>query len=265
MSFADGVRLYQELLEVRADVEDPRWEMVNNILYQGGLERSKLRFIERYLNNVLIVHFHGTLVYIDGVKRLVDFCATLEHGLDDRTAQPVLGFYRMPSGDGGDNRVQMSMLVDVREYAQHPEKLMPVVHSVIRLQSLNECECSIGYASRDNGFSERRSRDGRSPVGIAGGIEAQGKHKFFSRAIGNWSAPIPLDKIEKDVVERRPELIDDFASEYGNFDRRLLGDLQFWCALRLGDYGVRISATVFGNGILDRLVLFHCSKDFGVR
>lgn len=261
MSFADGVKLLKELTKEGADAEDPRWQRVYDILYRGGLERSKFRFVERYLNDIIVFHFHGKVVNLGRMDRLIEFCATLEHRHDSGATQPPFSLYRVPSCDGSNGGIQMSMLVDVREYVQHPEECMPVVRSIVRLQPLNECKCLIGNTSRD-AFSERASRDGRSSLGIARGVKGQRELNVLSHFVGDGSIPVPLDKIEKNVVERRPELIDDFASEYGNLDRGLLGDLQCWCTLRLGNFSIRVSAAIFGNALFDRLELFHCPNDF---
>jgi hypothetical protein len=262
VSFADGVKLLKELTKGGADAEDPRWQLVYDILYRGGLERSKFRFVERYLNDIIVFHFHGTLVNLGRMDRLIEFCATLEHGHDSGTTKSSFSTYCVPSRNAGNSGIQMSMLVDVREYAQHPEKFMPVVPSIVRLQPLNECKCLMGNTVWDDAFSEKASRDGRSSMGISGGIQGQREHNPVSHLVGDGAIPVPLDKIEKNVVERRPELIDDFASEYGNLDRGLLGDLQCWCTLRLGDFSIRVSAAIFGNALFDRLILFHCPNDF---
>jgi hypothetical protein len=262
VSYADGVKLAQELVEKRADAEDPRWHIVHDVLYRGALERSKLRFIERYLNNVLILHLHGNLLYIDRMHRLIEFCAVCEHGSDYGTANSPFAVNDMLSGDCRNGRVQMSMLVDIRKYAQHPNEPMPIIPSVIWLQSLNDCKCFIRNAARDDLLAEVRSGNGRDLCGVSRRIKTQGEFDYSGDIFGDGATPVPLDKIEKDVIKCRPEMVDDFASNHRYLDGRGLCDLQCRIAIRMDDFSIRLAASVSGNAVFESLVLTHCSNDF---
>lgn len=262
MYFTDGVQLLEKLTKEQADPKDERWEIVHDLLYRGGLERSKFRFMERYSNGVLVFHLHGVLVDIHKMQRLVEFCATCEPWDEKRAGDSAWPCNDVPSMNCGNSGIQASMFVDVREEAQHPEKLMPAMRSIVRLQTLDECKRRFGNAIGNRALAKITPGDGRDFRGITGRIETKRELQSFGDLVGHGANPIPFDKIEKHMIERRPELVEDFASNHGEFNRRVLDGLQCWYAIRLSDYSVRLTAAVFGDAIFQGLTLLQCPEDF---
>ena len=243
-----------------ADAKDERWQTVNDLLYQGCLRRSKFRFVERYIHNVLILHLH-CLMLVNSSKvmdRFIKFCAVLEHDRGNATGKAFGSDDGVPSVDDCNSGLKVAVLVDVRENREHPHQVMEPLKTIVRLQTLDECICVNGNPV---GQIERSKRNGRDTFIATRPFQEQGE--LSPRILlGEWADKCPPDKIEKQVIQRRPELVKNLTEQYGNINGRLLGDLQFGCAVRLNDLFVRVSATVFGDGILNSLLVLHGPEDF---
>jgi len=246
----------QELLEHGCDLEDKRWQAINDILNEGCLRRAKLRFVERYDRNVLSFHLHGSIVRNAGMPRLREFCAVIEKWRDNGAPIP----FGMEEGvfpiDSGNDGIQATMFVDVRQFAEQSKQIGSFMPSVIRLQTLDECKRHIG---NPNSVGEEVISPKRP---ASNGPNSSQRELAIVDVPSRERRVISLDKIEEQVVKGGPELIDNLASIQRDLRRRLLRDLQCFFAIRLADNFIRLTACIFGNASLNGLTMFHCPEDF---
>jgi hypothetical protein len=255
------VPLAKELPKLVANTKDEQWQAVHDLIYERCLRRSKFRFVDRYLNNVLVTHFHCMIQVnrsIGSMDGFVKFCAVLEHGPRNTTGEALSGRNRVPSIYESDSGLKISVLVDVREDQKHPEKIMEPLHAMVRLQSLDQCERTAGNPV---GKVEFVNWDWPESFITNRSFREQGELTLSQNFLRQWPYKVPPDEIEKHVIERRPELINNLARDYGDDGGRLLGDLQLCCAVRLNDLFVRTSASVFGDGILKHFLVIHSPDD----
>jgi len=255
--------LLKELLENQCDLEDERWQAVGDILQEGCLRLSRFRFVERYNRSILDFHLHGSLVFDVGYgrrNRSWKFCAVLQRGSDKYATKCGMS-KNVPAVYYGDGRVKATMLVDVREFTQHPKQLRSRIPSVIRLQTLDKCICFIGNPLEQLLLREQDVFwNGRT---VSSGTGVQKRELAFPRNLFRHRFSIvPFDKLEKQVIERRPELIKHFASKERNVGRRLSNDAQCFFAIRISDNFVRLTSCVFGDASLDQLAMIECPRKF---
>jgi hypothetical protein len=194
---------------------------------------------------------------VEGMQRSVEFCAVLEHRYQNAAGETPSAD-RVPTIYDRDTGMEIAVLVDIRKNHQHSQQLMEPCPTMVWLQTLDECERVSGNPIRN---FEGLPGDGRDLFATLRSIQKQ-RELTPQVLFGEWADEIPPDEIEKQVVERRLELVKNLSRNYGNIDGRVLGDLQLGCAIRLHDLFVRASATIFGNGFLDGFSVFHGPDDF---
>ena len=256
-------KLLKKLLESQCDLEDKRWQIVGDILQEGCLRNSDFRFIERYNRAILDFHLHGSLVFNggnNGRDRRWKFCAILERGPDKST---IKGRMRenMPAVYRDDGRIKAAMFVDIRELTQLPKNLGCRIPSVVRLQALNECMCTIGNPLKHGLFSEQNVFwNGRTMT--SGLLHQKRKLALTGNGVGQGLPVIPFDKFEKQVIECRPELVNHFTSKEGDVSRGFSSDAQCFFAVRISNDLVRLTSCVFGNALIDELTMVECPGKF---
>ena len=259
--FDDAIALAKELLELDCDPEDVRWQVVYDLAKRGALRGSEFRLIERYIKMDVTFHLHFSLQYVGVVMQRHNLCAVFEGNAQDHAGSAVTnGDLASMSADHCGRKV--TMLVDVREYNQEPEKVMPRIASVVRLQTLDECIRTAGHPVKQTLFTEEYFLPNRR--GVSGGLNTDDRE--LARPLdlsGKISAMRPFDKLEKQMIQCGSAMVDDFSSEHGDVDRGLFEDVQCRCSVRIGNDFNRFILSVFGNAVIENPTLLHCPDDFG--
>jgi hypothetical protein len=73
---------------------------------------------------------------------------------------------------------------------------------------------------------------------------------------------VPLDQFEEEVIQRRPDLINNLARNYGDIGRGVMGDIQCVFAIRVRNDYTRLSVGVFGDALIQHVTMLHCPEDF---
>jgi hypothetical protein len=246
--YEKALRLSKEILQDRDDVvNDGRWNMVDEALnlIGFGATRSEFGFSDRYKRDQLSFHLHWICAEpILGPgwnrRRPWQFCAILQHGMNVSEIESG-GGVDVAHIDSGGGDIQVSVLVDVREHQQTPEHLVEVIPSVVRLQLLQDCHYFF-----------------REPI-----LDLSGETRWL---LGQWevAGAVPvfpsrsaflLDEFEKDVIKGGSTVVQNLANQNRNFDRRLLGDVQFLYTLRLGQHFARVTLGVFPDGVIKSLAV----------
>lgn len=105
----------------------------------------------------------------------------------------------------------------------------------------------------------------------SGGVQFLGSNTkgklavFLPVGIKGGNVRVSLDELECQMIQGRTHLIDHFASQQRNLDRRRLGHIQLLFALRFSDNFVRLTSSILGNATFDRSELFLCPDQFDFR
>jgi hypothetical protein len=146
-----------------------------------------------------------------------------------------------------------------------PAELGRAIPSVVRLQTLDECERLFGNLRKGLLKKVVTQRQGTGDRRIAGGWDFGQKRELavFKPPWGQGDiAGIALDEIERQVIECRSELINNLPNQDGNIGGRLGGKAKFLCAVRLFGNQVRLTANVLIDGTLDSLDVYRSPLDF---
>src|SRR5258708_1088280 len=125
--------------------------------------------------------------------------------------------------------------------------------TMVWLQTLDECKRSLGD-SRKLGVEAIKN-------GVLGGGNRQGKQRTFLQFGGQHDTNgIELDEVERQVINGRPELIDNFASQNGNVERRLNQEINCFFSVRIRDDFVRTcGGSDIGNNAIDFVQMLCCT------
>ena len=260
MDIDDLINSTKELLKVEKDIKDHERKIVNDFLEQCRLRRTDLRLVKRYLGNELRFHMHITLAR-RVQENAVNLCAVIEHGLKKGVGvahRVEEGHVSVNTGDGG---IQAMVLVDVREFDQQPQGVMPVIPSIVRLQALDVCVGTVGNPIRN---PDVLSVYRKTPLRAIRNIREKRELAGAENILRQRPDQIPLDEFEEKVIQGRPEMIDHFACEDRQFKRRISEDAQLLCAIRITDDFERIVASIFGDAILEGIMMFDDPDDFGL-
>jgi hypothetical protein len=265
MDIDDLIQSTKKFLETEIDIPGDQRKIVNDFTEQCHLRRSNLGFIKRYLRNELGFHMHLTIrrhfeaSQMEGGGR-TDLCAIVEHRVGNRVGELGVidceGFASINPGNGG---IQATMFVDVRELNQESQKAMPVILSVVRLQSLDVCIGAVGNPVRNLGEMLPIDRQDRMVRHFCEQRELTGPGQSFRP----WTNQIPFDEFEKKVIEGGPEMVKAFACQDGDLDRWRLVDSQLFVSIRFGDNFERVIASIFGYALLEGFIVVHDPDDFG--
>ena len=139
--------------------------------------------------------------------------------------------------------VKMSMLVDVRKPTYDPKNIMEACPTMVGLRSLDECISCLGNPRKlilEEPVGHRNGIfDGRVPG--SGNIQEERELAVPLPSSGHlYSSRVRLDQLERKMIERRLELIDDFACDDLNI--RGSGNKEMKClfTLRIGEDFIRV-------------------------
>jgi hypothetical protein len=179
-----------ELLECR---DDDRFNLLKNQL-QEVVHRESSRLpdvaplIERYKRSVVTFHVHGFIRVPERVvkrtlrRSRMDFCATIQSRIAS-TAEPVGISNTLMLPNTGTGQIQASVFVDVRKMSKKSKGIVDGSHTVVRLDTLDECKRRIGnprkttteriFVKRGSGVFRQSKQHGKLtvclPVGVNGG------------------------------------------------------------------------------------------------
>ena len=247
------LKFLDEFLECR---DNRRLNLLKNqlqeVVHRESARASKGFFIERYSRAIAAIHIHGRITLAPSGNRRINFCATLQHRIS-AVRTPAQKFDPLRCFGAGPDKVEMSVLVDIRENDKKAQSIINRANTVVRLQTLDECKRLVGnprkfadkfsfgkWASATLGkFNFHRELSLFAPIGFNGG-----------------NVRITLDQLESQMVERRPHLINRLSCQQRNLKRRRLGDIQLFLMLRLRDNFVRLTSGILGNATLDSADVF---------
>ena len=258
---AEYLRILDEIIHCRNDKRlnllKDKFKQVINREPSGFSEITPL--IERYRRSVVSFHIHGSFPHrarnkTGLIRSRANFCATIQ-SRKASTAQPTGVSNTLKLHDAGSNKIQVSVLVDVRKMAKKSESIIRGSHTVVRLQGLDDCKRAIGNPRKFTG----EVRLLRSTFRFSG---SQGKADvFLPFGVKRGNSRILLDEFESEIIQGGTHLINHLARQNGNLSRRRLRNVQFLFALRLSDDFVRLSSGVRGDYSLDGAKVFRCSDE----
>jgi hypothetical protein len=160
--------------------------------------------------------------------------------------------------------MQVSVFVDVRELSEKPQMSSPLP-SIVRLHALDECISRNGNAREISLKTAIRQGkvvgDGR--ISLDANVEQEREFTAFVPSLRQSDlCGIELDKIERQVIEGRPDLIDHLSSQNCDTGRRLLQEIKFFCAIRLSGNTTRLTCGVIPNEESYRLDMYRCPDEF---
>lgn len=217
--------------------------------------------VERYKRMHEVLHVHcSVLVDHLGRERRFKFCAVLHAAhremVPSGTDQPG-SVVSLRIDD-----VQVSVFVDVRQLFDDPQHVA-CIHSIVRLNRLDECERVIGNPWKRSGkiVVLQGESEGYRRIPGCRNIQEQGKFASPLPFSGQLDvAHVELDQIEREVIEGRFDLIDCFTRQEGDVG---IGNVatQIDCgfAIRMRDNSSRSSVGVSPSARLDSLDMYFCS------
>lgn len=263
--YSDALRLTKQVFDSRNDVKpDEMWKLINDALNTGCLRYSSLGFVERYDRNQISLHIHCSGRNGDAESSRIghrsdgwEFCAVLQHDVSVADVESAKCAPAIANINAGNSGVQIAVLVDIRKLQKKPEEgVGSILRSTIRLQTLDEC---IGVAG-DPMFSPaleilkwQRHVEGGDSATRRVVTKGEVTTPFPILLGGN---AVPFDEFEKQMTQGGSTVVENLSREDSDIGGRLLADLQFLIAIRLGDHGARLISTVVGNGLSESLALF---------
>jgi hypothetical protein len=260
---SEYLRLIEQLSEARDDVtrhgiQAKLQDMINGLLSQCESERL---FVERYKRNKASIHLH----YSGRERRRdkgFDGCIIVSIAKPDAggVVIPMEGFaHESISHDG----VEMSVFVNVREMMK-PTQSYVRLNSVIRLHTLDECVSLFGNPRQVLKIAEGQGQllsNGR--ISSCGNFGDQGKSTSLEPCVGEpHSFGVEVDEFERQVIECRPQLIDCFPGENGDFQRGFVSKLYGAFTVGLSGNSTRLISGICEHAVLDSVDMFLCPEDF---
>lgn len=249
---------YDLLYDIVPDLKKP----IQNVLVGDNL-RPLLR--ERHVQRDLVVHVHfGPSGHVGDATPGAQWCLSLE-----RTSRPVdlhvidVDALLIPEASASEVGVDThegkpAVLVEVGKFPEDPEGvLLPRVATSIRLQSLDRCL----------GFWMCASDPAAPPVLEFVSGTANGELGQFLHLGGSGRSHIRLSESKSEVVESRPEVVDNVSDHEGQLERRIaewLGAERAIAGFRVyllsDSVGIRTNPPMNLSG--KGLQVLVCSRDF---
>lgn len=241
---AEYLSVLDELLECRDDdrlkLLQARFQQVAR--FEGVGPRAD-SFVESYIRDEAALHVHWRSC-IGNIGQRGDFCAVIQ-AADAGTRQKSIGIREvMANGETGQENVRMLVFVDVRKFSDDPQDVVDSWPCIVRLHTLDECISCYGNPRKilleeliGNGEG---IRDERIAADV-GGFHAQGKLTISLPSIGQrLSLGVGLDQLECKLIERRPELINDFPRYDPNVIRGTNKEMKCFFTVRIGKDFIRV-------------------------
>jgi hypothetical protein len=261
----DCLRIIDELIKCRDNdrLNLLQAELQNVLHFQCVVPSSKRSFIERYIRGEASLHIHYLLnSRILGCRY---FCAMLKTAPGVGHQSPIVELMVPMDSHFGNDNMKMMVFVDSGELGQGlhcTSRSQPVV----RLYALDENECSIRDSRQ--GFVERFTRYGKiirnRRISIIRNIEEEGKFAVTLPSLrkGDDIVDIPLDEGEREVIEGRAKLIDNFADQKGDSGFGLASNINCAFSIRIADDFVRVCSSVTPNASIEMLDVMLCPDHF---
>ncbi len=218
-------------------------------------------FLERYARSVASMHVHGS-IRPHKVRASFNFCATVQHlsafALESASPSNALTLLRAGSDD-----IQISVFIDVRQFGQKSQGITDGSVAIVRLNALNECKRLCGNVRKFPFEYLVRNRESMRDWGIS--CSGSRKEKRKQTILGPFrrkrlTAPVPLDKLECDVIKGGAHLVNHLSDQDTNFSGRSFRNIQLSFALRLDGDFVRLTSGINGDAALYGAEVF-CSPD----
>ncbi|HZQ20961.1 MAG TPA: hypothetical protein VFA90_19885 [Terriglobales bacterium] len=188
-----------------------------------------------------------------------EFCAVV-HGLKGEGSISVGLPNRLNISTLLVDQIEVSVLVEIRELREPPQvpRFIPI-SGVVRLYSLDEFKNIVGNPGHFPLECTPRS------WGNLWGKQMQ-REGAFSLPVPGELCPVGfIDETEREVIDGRPELINEFSDQNGEGKRWINQDAEsFFFSVRVVDNLIRLCSGVRGNAILDGAEMFRCPKQFEV-
>jgi hypothetical protein len=141
----------------------------------------------------------------------------------------------------------MSVLVDVRQGSYDPKDVMDPWPTMVGLYSLDECVGAFGKSRKPilEGFIGNRDGVG-SPDGFSVGGDIQKQRELTSLLpVGGERDPlrIGLDEIERKVIKRRSELINNLSSNDLDIGGSIYKEIDNFFTIRIFGDDIRVLGT----------------------
>jgi hypothetical protein len=247
------LRLLDEFTQCRDSknlnvIQDKIQEVINR--HSSGIPEM-LPFIERYKRSVAAIHIHGSIRLALTERRLY-YCATVENAPSSRFHTTAV-LNELTLANAATDKIQMSVLVDVREVGKESQISIESTPTIVRLHTLDNCKRLVGNPRKVIGELTLRQRERAT----ARNLGSKRKLTVFAPAgIYGGNCQIGLDNIKRQMIEGGPHLINHFASKNGNYLRRWFGDIQLLFSFRPRDEFVGLSSGIIGNASLNGAEVF---------
>lgn len=147
------------------------------------------------------------------------------------------------------------MLVKVGEISEESQ-VVSQCSTTVWLCRLDECKRRFGNPGKD-------MRETVVDRGLLENVQPQREKARIPPIGGEWAARmIELDQIERQVIQRRPDLVNNFSGENGDAEWRFLPDAYPICAVRQRDNCVRVTARVSSNLLSYPFDMFRRPDEF---
>lgn len=264
--WAEALRLSREIEEAGSnEAADHVRQLLHDEFERIGLRFrvTKGGFIERYTRNDLALHLHGAIGLPEPrVGTNGEFCAVIEIRSDEMSLSSSFREYGLLEVETQDGHIQVPMFVDVGECVEETEHEVRRLHipSVIRLQSLDECKRSWGETRPRLATKLVLGNMVSEPSGAA-----SANRELDLVVGGDGSFPVVhLDKIEKQVIQGGPNLIQQLSNENRNINGGLLFNYGCFFTVRLRDDFIRVVVGVFGDTRVDFCRVVPCPDEFSL-
>ncbi len=252
------LKLLQELNECRDNDTFNRLhaELQNLLRFEASWSGTNGNFLERYIGQEASLHVHYGVTFPSIKGDGWDLCALLESTDNGCGVKSSGRIEILTNSHTGQNRIEVSMFVDVRKLGDNCHDVMMPRPTMVRLQTLDECKSRFGDA--------RKNRVETIIGGVLGRCNPQRKQSAPVPFGGQHDAAgIRFDEFESQVINGRPELINNFPRQNSNIERRFDQKINSFFSVRILDDFVR---TCFGSDIdndaIDFIQVLLCPDDF---
>lgn len=261
------LRVLQEMFECRDnDLFNLLQTDLQDVLRFEGVRPNSDSFIERYIRG------KASLYVITSVKgNLIgnwDFCTVLESAHCRNSAESIGVRNFVVDSNSGQYDVKVSVSVDVRQFAQNTKSVTDSCPwpTTVRLYSLDESISRIGDAGQllFKDFFRHRDVIGDGRIPVSRYLEHQGELTVPLPILRKgYVSGIELDEFERQMIERRTELIDDLANNHQNVSRCSDTEIDVFLTIRIFDDFIRVCfAKSLSEITVDLQKVYRCPDDF---
>jgi hypothetical protein len=241
------LRLFDEFMQRRDNkklnlIQDELQKVLNGNI--GGVAQV-FPFVERHQRSIAAIHFHGSIRVTPAMQRF-DYCASVEN-LPSARLQSIAKPNVLVLSNSRPNKIQVSVLVNVREMVKESQTVPGSTFStIVWLHTLNDRKRLVGNPRK---FAVKTISTKRGHAVVTKN-ELDRKLTVLAPLGGRGcNVRIPLDEVERQMIEGGPHLVDHFPSKNRDLSGRRPRDVQLPHALRLCRDFVRLSSGINGDAV----------------